>query len=84
MTDAVERFITEVKSIGELDYGDFMRKANHHFIILQEQLGTERDKSVQDILFQIKLHLQYTPNWNIESTRNYLLNEIELLNTHIQ
>ena len=84
MTKVLKKFITDVNAINEIDYGDFMRKANHYFIELQDQLHANSSDSIQSTLFQIKLHLQYTPNWNVESTRRYLLQEIKLLDSYIQ
>ncbi len=71
MKEAILRFIQNVSQIQELDYGDFMRKANHYLIDLENQ------PDAGNLVADMKLHLQYRPNWNIESTKDYILKEAE-------
>ncbi|OFZ29154.1 MAG: hypothetical protein A2622_14020 [Bdellovibrionales bacterium RIFCSPHIGHO2_01_FULL_40_29] len=78
--ETVKKFIQNISEITELDYGDFMRKANHYLMELQENIQTPTDQTTQYILNDMKQHLQFNPNWDIESTRHFILNEAQLIN----
>ncbi len=79
MKKAVEKFIQRINEIQEIDYGDFMRRANNYLIDLQDHITDTADIEAQRLLADMKLHLQYYPNWNVELTKNYILNEVKLI-----
>lgn len=66
-------FIQKVKTLDDHDYGDFMRKANFYLILMQEEMSHEQavlnEKKIEDI----QLFLQFYPNWDVESTRQKVI-----------
>lgn len=83
MNPTVKYFIENILTINELDYGDFMRKANHYLLELEDKVAVTADPAAVVLLANIKLHLQYYPNWNIEQTRKLILDEVAKINDHI-
>lgn len=83
MDPSIENFIEKLLTINELDYGDFMRKANHYLMELDDKVAATADPVAQTLLADIKLHLQYYPNWNIEQTRKLIMEEVSSINDHI-
>ncbi|MES2856190.1 MAG: hypothetical protein V4692_10015 [Bdellovibrionota bacterium] len=74
--EAIALFEERVASIVESDYGDFMRRSQTYFLEFLEELGPHRDL-VKARLNWIEEYLQFRPNWDIDSTRNRLLCDIE-------
>lgn len=85
MNPIVDHFIHEIKSIDDLDYGDFMRKANAYLLEFKDHVPhRSREKSSIDRkIEEIQLYLQYYPNWEIESTRERLLSDAEVIDRMI-
>ncbi len=83
MNPFIENFIENLLTINELDYGDFMRKANHHLLKLEDKVAATADPMAVALLADIKLHLQYNPNWNINQTKQFVLNKVANVNNHI-
>ena len=83
MKKAVEKFIQRINEIQEIDYGDFMRRANNYLMDLQDHIAETTDVEAQRLLADMKLHLQYYPNWNVELTKDYILKEAKLVDMHI-
>ena len=83
MKKVIEKFIENVKTIDEVDYGDFMRKANHYLIELQDQVYQHADREARKLFNDMKRHLQFNPNWDIESTRAFILKEAALMDQHV-
>lgn len=83
MRAILKKFIDNVKSIDEVDYGDFMRKANHYLIELQEIVYEKADREAKQLLAEMKQHLQFNPNWDVESTRAFILQEATLMDHHV-
>ncbi len=88
MTEQIKKFIDEIRSINEVDYGDFMRVANCILIDLREECHR---RSIQDLdkkIFQIQNYLQFSPSWQVETTRQRILKDSfhldELLVAHQQ
>lgn len=73
MKKAIEQFIKDISTIDDPDYGDFMRKANHYLIELEDEIYKMANDSIKGHLREMKNELQYSPNWDIESTRDKLL-----------
>jgi len=68
MINFVDEFLREVISIDDSDYGDFMRKANLHFNVLQQALWPLANDSIKMKLSEMHDYIQYEPNWDIPST----------------
>ncbi len=83
MDPSVQLFVEKILSINELDYGDFMRKANHYLMELEAKVKATADPIAEALLADIKLHLQYYPNWNVTQTRKLIMDEVANLNDHI-
>lgn len=79
MKEAVEKFIVNIMGIQALDYGDFMRLANHYLIELETETAAYSDKDVEKLLSDMKLQLQYYPNWNVQTTREFMMEEAKQL-----
>jgi hypothetical protein len=80
-TTPIDDFINEVSDIDETDYGDFMRKANHGLVILMEKIYDSSTPVVKKLLDELKYHIDYMPNWDVDSTRekvNLLAEEIRI------
>lgn len=73
MNTVVNKFIKNFSEIEEMDYGDFMRKANHYLLELEEDLSQSSNSSIKKNLEQMKIDVQYYPNWDIQSTREKTL-----------
>jgi hypothetical protein len=65
----IDSFIDEIKDIDEVDYGDFMRKANHALTILMDKIYDSSNPKVKHCLEELKFIIQFLPNWNVELTR---------------
>lgn len=76
---AVFTFVEEILEINEADYGDFMRRANMHLHELRDALHGVQDERVADKIDEMKLYVQYAPSWDIESTRDRILDDSKLL-----
>lgn len=65
-------FLKQIESIEDLDYGDFMRKAN---LYLNELLENEEIAQNPILLARVEAmqkYIQFQPNWDIESTREQI------------
>lgn len=74
---ALGLFFEEIQNDTETDYGDFMRRANLYINDLMESL--HRNPAAVEKLHEMKGYLQFSPDWNIESTRKRLLCDALLL-----
>jgi hypothetical protein len=68
-TAPIDDFINEIHDIDETDYGDFMRKANHGLVILMEKIYDSSPPEIEKLLDELKYHIDYMPNWDVDSTR---------------
>lgn len=65
---AIDIFSKKFNAIDNLDYGDFMRRANLYLMDLDDQIT--KNKEVCNLMKQMKDEIQYNPSWDIESTRD--------------
>lgn len=88
MCELVDTFIKKTSEVNEYDYGDFMRTENLYLNHLMQKLQILGDKDLNKKLVTMQTYLQFTPNWDVESTRLKLLEDIqvvsELLQAHLQ
>lgn len=75
---AMRMFAELVRNITDADYGDFMRKANSYLYDLKSQLK-DTPNSIQKKLSEMQHYTQFTPNWDVESTRRRLLKDIGIV-----
>lgn len=74
------KFSAEISDILENDYGDFMRPANLYLNSLRCDLKLVDDFNINQKINQMQYYLQFSPNWNIESTRKLLARDIDFIN----
>lgn len=77
---SVKKFVNQVNSINEHDYGDFMRAANTY--LNEFRLSCDRSGffDLGNQFSKMQLYLQFVPNWDVNSTRTKLLVDAEYLN----
>lgn len=73
MATDIDFFIYDFAAIDETDYGDFMRKANHLLIDLDEKIYESAPAEVKSLLDEMKNEIQFHPNWEKDSTRAEIL-----------
>ena len=79
MATDIDFFIYDFAAIEDTDYGDFMRKANHLLVDLDEKLYETAPAEVKSLLDKMKNEIQYHPNWEKDSTREDILQLAEKL-----
>lgn len=88
MSEVIEDFVQKTKYLDEADYGDFMRKENLYLSHMMLKLIVLDDSNIIRKLVEMQTYLQFTPNWDVEITREKLLTDAnyiaELLQAHIQ
>ncbi len=77
MAKDIDFFINDFAAIDETEYGDFMRKANHLLLDLEEKISAGSTDEVQQILKEMKDEIQFHPNWEKASTREDVLHLAE-------
>jgi hypothetical protein len=80
MNAAVERFVTDLNSILESDYGDFMRKANQQIRELRNEMQYLHYSDVDRKIEEIQNYVQFYPTWMIESTREKAIRDAKVIN----
>lgn len=80
--DAMDLFIQAVEAVSEYDYGDCMRQWNHDLLYLQDHLKNTTPWARSEVR-RIQEYVQFTPNWDVESTRDRLLGDARLLKEHL-
>ncbi len=73
MNSFLKKFSTDITNIYDTDYGDFMRTANTYLNNLRDDLSKNGGERAHQKLNEMQMYLQFTPNWEIESTRKKLL-----------
>jgi hypothetical protein len=76
--DALLIFEERVATLVSGDYGDFMRTVQTYFLEMISTVGTSVAEA-RDRLIWMEEYLQYRPNWDIDSTRDRLLVDIQQL-----
>ena len=76
MNEHLLDFMKNLRAIDEGDFGDFMRKGNLFFLELSEALGTEMSDQAKKKLSEIQDHLQFTPDWNHDTTLHRISKDI--------
>lgn len=84
MNPITQEFKKNINQINEYDYGDFMRSANVYLNHLSAQLSYRNDPSINEKIDQMKNYLQYTPNWDVDSTREKLNSDLQYIDELLQ
>lgn len=71
-------FHETILSIHTLDYGDFMRQANFAIKRLQQALSRQ-EIPLTDVILQMKTYVQFSPSWDVESTKARLIKDTDEL-----
>lgn len=80
----IETFLRKTSMIIENDYGDFMRTENLYLNHLIRNLGLYGDRNINAKLAEMQTYLQFTPNWDVDSTRERLVNDAHYLDDLVQ
>lgn len=89
MNASIEKFVKRTKSISDSEYGDFMRTENVYLNHLIRELNPlVDDRNINRRLVEMQTYLQFTPNWDVNLTKEKLLEDAqyidELMNAHRQ
>lgn len=79
MNTSIKKFIQNVSEINDPDYGDFMRKANHYLLELEKEITKKSNERILDYLSQMKKEIQFSPNWDIGTTRQKIILEARMI-----
>ncbi|GIL17275.1 MAG: hypothetical protein BroJett040_10260 [Oligoflexia bacterium] len=83
-----EKFVHDVSTTFELDYGDFMRKANGYLSHLRQELAPLNDQSINNKIREMQRYLLYNPSGNVNATLDKLITDAkyieDLLHGHDQ
>jgi hypothetical protein len=79
-----QTFRRSVSDISEYDYGDFMRSASPHLMDLRNELHLLSDKNIDRRINKMQNYLVFTPNWDVESTREHLEVDTKYLDELLQ
>ena len=80
MNSFLQKFSTDITNIYDTDYGDFMRTANTYLNNLRDDLSKNGGERALQKLNENQMYLQFTPSWEIESTREKLLRDAKSIN----
>ena len=59
--------------------GDFMRKINHELINMKKNKSAIEVAEIENKINEIQTYVQYYPNWNLTSTKEKLIGDVEEL-----
>ncbi|OFZ20402.1 MAG: hypothetical protein A2Z20_08805 [Bdellovibrionales bacterium RBG_16_40_8] len=80
MTDIVNEFFEEIKSINDYDYGDFKRKANDCILRLKNNLAPFAGDNIHHKLSEMQMYTQFLPSGeDVAVTKKRLLNDAKYL-----
>lgn len=80
--DAVQFFLEEASQVDEMDYGDCMREWNRELLYLKDQLKNATPWT-QKKLWDMQNYIQFTPNWDVPSTRERIIKDALELKEHL-
>lgn len=88
--EAIDFFISEASKVEGCDYGDCMREWNRELLYLRDRLHEYSDQGIAKIspwafqkLDQMQMYIQFTPNWDVESTHDRILRDANELREHL-
>ncbi len=70
----VDFFLEQAEAVNEFDYGDCMREWNRELLYLRDHLH-HPEKPVLEKLNEMQNYIQYTPNWDVNSTKEQILKD---------
>ncbi|MGZ5280200.1 MAG: hypothetical protein ACXWC9_09670 [Pseudobdellovibrionaceae bacterium] len=74
----VDFFIDQVLKVEEFDYGDCMREWNRELMFLKRHLR-QPSEDVLHKLSEMQGYIQFYPTWDVESTRDQILQDADHL-----
>lgn len=74
---ALDVFSKKFNTIDNLDYGDFMRRANLYLMDLDAQI--EKNKEIHNVMKKMKDEIQFNPSWDIQTTRTSINNLVKTI-----
>ena len=81
LNSVIQKFVDDISDIHDPDYGDFMRKANLYINNLREELRLVSLKEVKERINQMQSYVQFFANWEIESTKERIFNDAEIIDS---
>ncbi|MGE0632844.1 MAG: hypothetical protein AB7O96_10565 [Pseudobdellovibrionaceae bacterium] len=78
-----QSFRDKVNGIYDEDYGDFMRKAHAYFMEFRGELGPFLTETLKLKLAEMEMYIQFTPNWDVDSTKSRILKDIDLIDREL-
>lgn len=82
-SDIISTFSDQIRSLHEIDYGDFKRKTALYVRRLQQKLSPDQARTVLDILQQMNTLVLYNATGHIEETRAKVLEMAEAVKTRL-
>lgn len=79
MTPVVRKFISQVSSINESDYGDFMRVANVYLNGLRKDCTRTGIYDLEPKISEMQMYLQFAPSWDVPTTKARLLKDAQYI-----
>jgi len=74
----VDFFTDQVLKVDEFDYGDCMREWNRELMFLKTHLR-QPSEDVLQMLSEMQGYIQFYPSWDVESTREQILEDADHL-----
>jgi len=74
----VDFFTDQVLNVDEFDYGDCMREWNRELMFLKTHLR-QPSEDVLHMLSEMQGYIQFYPTWDVESTREQILEDADHL-----
>jgi hypothetical protein len=75
-------FLEQAEQVSEFDYGDCMREWNRELIFLRDHLR-HPDPPVLEKIEQMQGYIQYTPNWDVQSTKDQILSDARWMREYL-
>ncbi len=78
----IDFFLKEADGVHEQDYGDCMREWNRELLYLRDHLDHRSDWILNKIT-EMQNYIQFTPNWDVDSTKNQILEDGKKLREYL-
>jgi len=73
----VQEYADKIDRLVEVEYGDFKRKIGQYLIRLSEALGAHRNTEVRRAIDDLRTHVVFDPNQDIEAAREIVLQKLD-------
>ncbi len=82
--DIITTFSDQIRSLHEVDYGDFKRKISLYVRRMAEKFNPDQTRSVLDVLQQLNTLVLYNATGHIEETRARVLDLANTLESRLR